>query len=327
MRDQQHSGDIDVVIPTWDHFELLDRCLTTLSCQTAPHTVIVVDNGSTDGTPQRVRERFPGVRLITLATNAGFAPAVNRGFDAGSAPYVVLVNNDVELDPAFLARIVEPLREDARLGSVAGLMLVPGRETVDSYGIEVDPTLAAFNRFAGTPYRPESLHERGLAGPSGGAAAYRRTALEQVGGFDEAMFAYMEDVDLDLRLRTAGWQTAGARDAVGVHLGSASFGPRSRWQVEVSGASRAYLLRKYAVLSRGYPTAVRTLTVELAVVIADAASAHDLAAVRGRINGWRGAAGRRSPIPAALLNRDIGIRESIKRRSAALGTARRARAT
>ncbi len=327
MPEQLQSGDIDVVIPSWNRFELLERCLTTLSHQTAAHTAIVVDNGSTDGTPALVAERFPDARLVALAENAGFAPAVNRGIDAGSAPYVVLINNDVELDPTFLARIVEPLRHDQRLGSVAGLLLVPGRETIDSYGIEVDPTLAAFNRFAGAPYRPDSLHERGLAGPSGGAAAYRRIALEQVGGLDEALFAYMEDVDLDLRLRTAGWLTTGARDAVGVHLGSASFGQRSRWQVEVSGASRAYLLRKYAVLSSGFATAARTLAVELAVVVADAASAHDMAALRGRLHGWRRGTSRRSPIPAASLNADIGLLESIRRRAAVLGASREKRAT
>ena len=324
---EQRPADIDVVIPTWNHFEVLERCLATLEAQTVAHTAIVVDNGSTDGTPRRVSERFPDTRLITMATNAGFATAVNRGVGAGSAPYVVLVNNDVELDPTFLARIVEPLRQDERLGSVAGLLLAPGRATVDSFGIEVDPTLAAFNRFAGIRYPREALHDRGLAGPSGGAAAYRRAALKQVGGFDEAMFAYMEDVDLDLRLRTAGWQTTAAPDAVGIHLGSASFGTRSRWQVEVSGASRAYLLRKYAVLSRGYTTAVRALAVELAVVVADAASARDLAAVRGRLRGWRRAGGCRSPIPEASLNRGIGLRESIRRRAAVVGATGRQRAT
>jgi N-acetylglucosaminyl-diphospho-decaprenol L-rhamnosyltransferase len=315
------AGAIDVVIPTFNGFELLERCLHTLASQTVEHRTIVVDNGSGDGTPERLRERFPGVALVSLQENAGFARAVNAGIRAGEAEQVVLVNNDVELDADFLERLVEPLAAHARVGSVAGLLLVPERREVDSYGIEVDRTLSAFPRFAGAPYPETALHERNLAGPSGGAAAYRRAALDEVGGFDEGFFAYMEDVDLALRLRAAGWQAAGARDAIGVHLGSASFGLRSRWQVETAGASRAYLLRKYGLLSRGAAAALQTLAVELGVLALDAAQARDLAAARGRLAGWSAGAGRgRANAPGEALNPELGLVEALRRRRAVLMT-------
>ncbi len=310
--------DIDVVIPTWNGWEMLERCLVTLQAQTAEHTVIVVDNGSSDGTPARVRERFPHVRLVELPENIGFGRAVNRGIEAGSAAFVVLVNNDVELEPDFLSHIVAPLVADERAGSAAGLLVVPGRERVDSYGIEVDRTLSSFARFAGAAYPATPLDEEHLAGPSGGAAAYRRRALEEVGTFDENLFAYMEDVDLALRLRAAGWAAAGARDAVGVHLGGASFGVRSTWQVETSGSSRAYMLRKYGVLTSGPGRAAWALAMELGVVLADIFSPRGIAAVRGRVRGWKMARGVRAPIPAAALNPEIGPREAIRRRSAVL---------
>ena len=98
------------------------------------------------------------------------------------------------------------------------------------------------------------MHDEGLLGPSGGAAAYRRDAYSAAGGLDEGTFAYMEDVDLALRLRDLGWAAAGAPGATGIHLGSATFGHRSRAQVEIAGASRAYMLRKYGVLRRGLTT-------------------------------------------------------------------------
>jgi N-acetylglucosaminyl-diphospho-decaprenol L-rhamnosyltransferase len=319
MAEAAAAHDIDVVIPTWNRFDLLERCLNALAGQTVGHTAIVVDNGSSDGTPELIRERFPATRVVVLPENAGFARAVNRGLAAGTAPYVVLVNNDVEPAPDFLERIVAPLRADAAVGAVAGVLLTSRPDVVDSYGVELDDTLAAFARFAGAPYEPSSLHERHLAAPSGGAAAYRRTALQEVGGFDQNLFAYMEDVDLALRLRSAGWRVAGAPGAAGVHLGSASFGVRSRFQMETAGASRAYMLRKYGVLSSRPGAALRALAMEMAVVLADAVTARSLAAVRGRVRGWRAAhSAERAQVPEAAINPGLGFREALRRRAAVL---------
>src|ERR671916_738695 len=97
-------ASVDVVIPTWNGRALLDRCLDTLARQTMSANVIVVDNGSTDGTAEHVASTWPAVRLVLLARNHGFGAAVNRGIAAGSAPFVVLVNNDVECDEDFVER-------------------------------------------------------------------------------------------------------------------------------------------------------------------------------------------------------------------------------
>jgi GT2 family glycosyltransferase len=309
---------VDVVIPTWNGRALLDRCLAALARQTVQATVIVVDNGSTDGTAEHLVDAWPEVRLVRLDRNWGFGAAVNRGIAAGAAPFIVLVNNDVECDQDFVERLIGPLEEDPAAGSVAGLLLVPGRATIDSYGIEVDRTLAGFGRFRGAPYGSTTLHGRHLAGACGAAAGYRRSALEDVGGFDEAMFAYHEDVDLALRLVAGGWACLGAPDAVGVHLGSASFGPQSDWQVEVSGASRAYLLRKYGVLRSGAGIAARTLAGEVAATLADAVLARRLAAVRGRRRGWRRGRGAHANFAAAVINEEIGVRGSLARRRAVI---------
>jgi N-acetylglucosaminyl-diphospho-decaprenol L-rhamnosyltransferase len=309
--------DADVVVPSWNGRALLERCLPTLVGQPDLARVVVVDNGSTDGTAALLAERFPDVHVVALPRNRGFAAAVNAGIAAGDAEVVVLVNNDVECDPGFVTALAVAVLAQPGTGMAAAILLTPGRERVDGYGLELDRTLSAFPRFAGAPW-PAPLDDRDLALPSGGAAAYRRGALAAVGGFDERLFAYMEDVDVGLRLAAAGWGCAGAPAATGIHLGSATFGRRSRWQVEVSGFARGYLLRKYGVLRQGPATAAWALGMELGVVAVDALLGRDLAAARGRIRGWRAARGQRAAVPKAVVNRRIGPREALRRRRAGL---------
>lgn len=309
---------IEVVIPSWNAIGLLERCLRTLADQSRPHTVIVVDNGSADGTVKTLRESWPDVRVVELEENLGFGTAVNRGVASGEAPLVVLVNNDVECDSTFVERLVAPLEGAEDVGMVAGLLLQPGRALVDSYGLELDRTLAAFPRFAGTRYYPELLHERHLAAPSGGAAAYRRGAYEAIGGFDEQLFAYMEDVDLALRFHAEGWRCAGAPGAVGVHVGSATAGRRSRRQVAIAGASRGYMLRKYGILRLGIREAATTIAAETVAVGAELLLGRNLAALKGRIAGWNRAAGVRAEAPRDAINESIGLLGSLRRRRTGL---------
>jgi len=190
----------------------------------------------------------------------------------------------------------------------------PGETVIDSIGLTADRTLAGFPRLTGRPVADARADAPVLTGPSGGAAAYRRAAWEQARGLDERIFIYSEDLDLALRLRASGWRAAAAPDAVGVHLGSATLGRRSAWQRRQGGFSRAYLLRRYGVLrTRAAPRAVAT---EAAVVIGDAVLSGDLSALRGRIAGWRAAAGlpRRPLPPSDAVDQAIGLVESVRLR-------------
>ncbi len=303
-------NSIDVVIVTYNRYELTESCLRHLRAQTIEHHVIVVDNGSTDSTPECLRAAWPGVQLEPLDRNHGFAVASNRGVASGSGEIVVLLNNDVKCRADFLEQLIAPLREPA-VGSVASLMLQPGEELIDSVGLTADVTLASFPRLHGLPVACARDPCPVLAGPAGTAAAYRRTAWEQVGGLDETIFTYMEDFDLALRLRSAGWESVRAPDAVGVHLGSATHGHRSAWQRRNGGFGRGYLLRRYG-LPRGAAT-TRALATEAVVVLGDLLISHDLAALQGRIRGWR--AGQCRPHhprpPAAAIDRQIGFRDSL----------------
>jgi hypothetical protein len=185
---------------------------------------------------------------------------------------------------------------------------------IESFGLAVDPTIAGYPRLRGLPLDALDGALPTLAGPSGAAGAYRRTAWESVGGLDDGVFAYAEDVDLALRLRAAGWQGTAVRDAVAIHIGSASAVTRSAWQRYQGGFARGYFLRRYGVMRSRF--ALRALVTEAMVVAGDAAVfSRDLAALRGRIAGWRAARGLP---PVARPPRDAVDTRITFRRSVAL---------
>jgi GT2 family glycosyltransferase len=307
------EATIDVVIPAYNGWEMTASCLRHLEAQTVAHRVILADNASSDGTPRKVREQFPDVHLVELSENRGFAAACNAGVAAGRGDIVVLLNNDVDADAEFLEWVVEPLLADVQVGSVAPLLLRPGRHLIDSVGLAADPTLAGFPRLQGRPVHDAAEPHPILLGPSGGAAAYRRRAWEEAGGLDEAIFIYQEDLDLALRLRQAGWGAVAAPTAIGVHLGSATMRRRSAWQREQGGFARGYLLRRYGLLATAQGP--RALLTEAVVAAGDAVMSRDLAALRGRRRGWRRARGLpRRPVPRSGIDTSISLLESFRLR-------------
>ncbi|HXA55274.1 MAG TPA: glycosyltransferase [Solirubrobacteraceae bacterium] len=305
---------VDVAIVAYRRWELTSSCLDHLRRQTLAHRVTVCDNGCDQGTAERLAESYPEVTVVRMERNMPFPVACNAAVAAGHEELVVMLNNDVDARPDFLERLLAPFAGRPRLGSVAALLLRPGEREIDSAGLVADPTLAGFPRFHRHP--PAAVHGAGpaLTGPAGAAGAFRRVAWTQVGGLDESIVAYSEDLDLALRLRTAGWDTALAADAVAVHLGSATLGHRSAEQRRKSGHARAYLLRRYRVpRSR---LAARALATEALVVAGDLLLERDGAALAGRLAGWRTARGRvpqRRPPPAALERR-IGFLDSLRLR-------------
>jgi GT2 family glycosyltransferase len=309
---------IDVVIPVRDRFDLTERCLRHLQAQTVEHKVIVVDDGSTDGTAERLREHWRAVHVERLASSRGFAELCNRGAAAGSGEIIILLNNDVECRPDFLERVIAPFA-DPQVGAVASLMLQPGEALIDSIGLSADVTLAAFPRLQGRPAQLADRDVPRLACPAGAAAAYRRSAWVQAGGLDETMHAYMEEFELGLRLLAAGWRAVAAPAAAGVHLGSATHGHRSSRQRYYGGFSRGYLLRRYGVLRGRH--ALRAVLTEAIVVVGDLLISRDLAAAHGRVTGWRTGARlpRLAPPPADAIESRIGFRRSLRLRLGVYG--------
>jgi GT2 family glycosyltransferase len=253
------------VIPTRNGRALLTETLESLRRQTVDHDVIVVDNASTDRTAELLTERFPHVRLVQLNENAGFGRAVNRAVDLVDTEAVVLVNNDVVCEPEFVERILEPFA-DERVGMVAGVLLQhDAPELVDTAGIEIDTTVRAWDQLWNRSVQElPRAHEP--VGPCGGAAAYRLAAWREGSGFDEAFFAYWEDVDLALRLRLAGWACVRAPDARALHKHGQTLGAASPAQRRLEAFGRGYVLARFRVGARSPLTRLQIMALDWPVL-------------------------------------------------------------
>lgn len=287
--------EASVVVVTWNGRERLAESLPAIvEQQNVRHEVILVDNGSTDGTAGWVRSAFPSVRVVELAENTGFAAGNNRGFVSARAPLVATINNDAIPDPDWLASLVSAAAAHPDAGMFASRMVyLHDPEIIDSAGINLNPLGIAWDRKAGTPLRDDTDGE--VFGASAGAALYRRELLQATGGFDERFFAYLEDVDLAWRARWLGWKARYVTGARVRHMHSATWAEDSPLKTFHLGRNKVWLIAK------NYPLGplLRWLPLILAY---DAASLpvtvwrqRGLAAVRGRLAGlWRLAEFRRS---------------------------------
>lgn len=223
--------NVAIVVPSWNSLELLRRCLGSLADQGAGIELMVVDNGSTDGTVACLeRERVPHV---ALPENAGFAAAVNLGVERTSAPALLVLNADTVLEPGCVASLREALDANPSLGGVQPriLQLEPGGEgpagvetaRLYSVGQALTKDGRAVEEGAGEAQRPEHLARREVFGVCGAACLLRRDLFAELGGYDERYFAFYEDVDLNVRARIAGWRFEYVPDAVVWHVGNASW--------------------------------------------------------------------------------------------------------
>ncbi|WP_374977438.1 glycosyltransferase family 2 protein [Microbacterium trichothecenolyticum] len=306
---------LDIIVPVYGGWQLVEQCLQSLEAQTVPVRVTVVDDRSPDDTLRRVRERFGGFQVIANKVNRGFAASCNIGIRAGRAEFVLLLNSDVVAQADLAATILAAFDADdtARAGSVSPILLGPDG-TVDSFGVTADDTVAGFVRFHGAQLN--RVHNGpALLGPYGAAAAYRRAALNGVGLLDENIFMYGEELDLALRLRAAGWGALEVAKVVGTHIGGASAGRESERQRYLSGFGRGYLLRVYGILRGRH--AVRALVTEAAVTALRLLTRRDAASLRGRVDGWRKGRGvPRRPVPGRGIDSSIGFRQSLAMRKA-----------
>ena len=210
------------MIPNWNGAHFLGDCLGSLVSQTHPAEIIVVDNGSTDGTAELVRERFPGVALVRLNANRGFAGAVNAGIShalADGAEYVALFNNDAVAEPDWLQRLVETAEAHPEAGTVTSKLL-------RSDGVHIDSTGDFYSSWGWAYPRGRDEVDRGQYDApehrevfcgSGGASLFRARMLIEVGPFDEDYFAYLEDQDLGFRAQLMGWRARYEPAAVAYH--------------------------------------------------------------------------------------------------------------
>jgi GT2 family glycosyltransferase len=214
---------VTVVIPNWNGQEWLESCLGALAGgELAPAEAIVVDNGSEDGSLEYLRSEHPAVRVLALGLNTGFAHAANRGLAAASHELVALINTDVIVARDWLARMASALVAEPRAASAACKMLSLDDPTVVYDAGDIlrrDGVCEQRGRFGSADEHWDVAGE--VFGACAGAALYRRDVVLSLGGFDERYFAYLEDVDLALRLALAGWSCR-YEPAVARHAGAAS---------------------------------------------------------------------------------------------------------
>ncbi len=227
---------VSLVIPNWNGLVHLKGCFDAIARQTLqPLETIMVDNGSTDGSFEFVRQRYPHIHIIALSSNHGFAYAVNRGIEAARGEFIGLLNNDTDLDDHWLERLVTALKEDQGLGSAACKMLnFYNRSMIDSAGDGLTPYGSVYNRGHGE-HDGSRFHTQELVfGACAGASLYRKDVFKGVGPFDEDFVSFFEDVDMSLRLQLAGFKCIYVPDAVCYHKRGATGGKASAYPVKMT---------------------------------------------------------------------------------------------
>lgn len=238
--------EVTVIIPNLNGMAYLKGCLSSLQDQSMEEfDIILVDNGSTDGSVEYVRKAFPQVWIRRFRKNTGFCRAVNAGIAMSHTPYVILLNNDTVCGRRFVEELLRAIKGRPQCFSCSSKMVqMRHPELMDDGG---DDYCALGWAFANGKGKPAYLFnkERRVFAACAGAAIYRRSALEEIGLFDERHFAYLEDIDIGYRARIQGYENWFVPGAVVYHLGSATSGStHNAFKVSLASRNSVYLVWK-----------------------------------------------------------------------------------
>lgn len=246
-----------VAVISWNTRELLQRCLATVVAE-GPAEVVVVDNGSSDGSVEMVRADFPGVRMKVLPNNPGYGTAGNIAFTLCRAEYVLLLNSDTELRPGTLRALTAHLDRCPRAGIAGPRLLNPDGTLQKSTFPFPSPVVPLVKRrpvadlVAAVPGLRDVFvgswahdHTRRVPWVLGAALAIRRAAYDAVGGFDPSYVMYYEEVDLCYRMRQAGWETHFTPATEVTHIGGASTSQRRPAMLAQLGLSAVEFHRRH----------------------------------------------------------------------------------
>ena len=311
---------VSVVVVNYNGRDLTVACLDCLARQTyEPIEIVVVDNGSRDGSADFLADRYPAARLVRLEDNRGFAAGCNVGIAVAQGEFIATLNNDAYAEPRWIEAMVTAIQTDPAIGSVASKLLFAHQPSVvNSAGVCLDRLAIAWDRDGGA-LDDSDLREPEVFGASAGAALYRRALFEDVGPFDADFFMYLEDVDLAWRARLAGWRCVVCPGARVYHVHSASAGDVSPFKRYHLGRNKVWLIAKnypapalwaYLPLIVGYDLAAILSSIFLRRGQRLSPSA-ELARLRGRLDGLvglRGALRKRRLIQA---NRRAGAAEAL----------------
>lgn len=238
--------EVSVIIPNFNGLAYLEGVLTSLERQTVKNfEVILVDNGSSDGSCAYVAAEFPWVHMIELPENFGFCKAVNEGIKASKSPYVLLLNNDIEVTQNFIEEMTAGIRRHKKAFSCAARMIqFYDRKKLDDAGNYYCALGWAFARGKGKDIHTYEKEEQIFASCAG-AAIYRKKIFDEIGLFDEEHFAYLEDMDVGYRAKVHGYENWYVPQAVVYHVGSGTSGSRyNQFKIRYSSRNNIYLIYK-----------------------------------------------------------------------------------
>jgi len=237
---------ISVIIPNFNGIDILRNCLHSLvRHDRTPEQIIVVDNGSSDGSADAVRNEFPKVDLVLLKSNTGFTGANNAGLHASDGDLLVLLNNDCVVEPGWLENLYMRMEESSIAAVTSSMRNISDVGTMDSAGGEID--WMGFSRDIGKG-EPAAFHGKSqyLPFPCGGAVMIRRSALSNPSRlFWDELFLYQEDLDLGLELLRTGWKIVYEPKAIVRHMHSATTGMSSHFKEYMCIRNRLLVLRKH----------------------------------------------------------------------------------
>lgn len=237
---------VSIVIPNYNGKHFLKKCLDSISKQTYKNIeTIVVDNASSDNSIEFLKDEYPNVITISMTTNTGFSGAVNKGIIESKGDYVFLLNNDTEIDEKCVEYLVNTIKQNQNIFSVNSKMIqYNNRALLDDAGDEYNIFGWAFKR--GFNQRVQTnIKQRRVFTCCAGAAIYNKKILNKIGYFDEAFFAYLEDVDIGFRANCFGYKNIFCPDAIVYHIISGTTGnKKTEFKTKLSARNNVYLIYK-----------------------------------------------------------------------------------
>ncbi|MFH0924628.1 MAG: glycosyltransferase family 2 protein [bacterium] len=237
---------ISVVIPNWNGINFIGMCLDSFKGQKfKDYEIIVVDNGSTDGSRELLKDKYPFVRLIELPENLGFAKACNEGIKTSKGEYICLLNNDIEVDDLWLKELYEGMERYPQAGMGASKMLFfDQRDIIYNAGDTYHIWGTGGPRGQGEKDDGRYDREEYIFGACAGAGIYRKKLFEDIGFFDEDFFIFAEDVDLNYRSQLSGYKCVYLSKARVYHIGTATVGLYSNMYVYLCSRNDIYVMIK-----------------------------------------------------------------------------------
>ncbi len=234
-----------VVIPNYNGIGYLEACIRSVLESTVKCDILVVDNGSSDGSREMVKKEFPEVTLIEFSKNTGFCHAVNAGITESKTEYVMLLNNDTTISPDAIELLEKQMDSHKKIFSVQAKMVqMSNPELIDSAGDFYCALGWAYSYGKDKPSK-DYFGVKSIFSACGGAALYRKKVFDEIGLFDENHFCYLEDVDIGYRARIFGYLNYVCLDSLVYHAGSGASGSRyNEFKVTYSSRNSVYLIYK-----------------------------------------------------------------------------------